>query len=213
MVPHHLHLLWIKFFWCLLFSSNGSKVTCVSDFYTLLLNNCQQSTVVTKGTVKQHLNEERRAAPLTLSRVSRQSRGCWTSAHWRGTPSWVDNTPGSRWARHMTGQPHSCSPAEATTKATGLSLQTAPESKGNPNKTHSSFHSSLTQDYVAAPYPRWAWVLAAKWTAGGWAISGHDTSHLKSTCCSFFWWCWRYHCQQWHPIKFWHSYFLFTRLT
>lgn len=114
-----MHLVWIRLFWCLLFSNNGSKVTfSISDFYTLLSNNCHQSTVVAEGTVLQYLNEGRRAAILTLSRVK-----CTVK---RDTPSWAVNTPGSRSVRHMTGQPNGCNPAEATTKAMGLSLKTAP---------------------------------------------------------------------------------------
>lgn len=154
-MPHHLHLVWIRLFWCLLFSNKGSKVTCTSDFYTLLLNKCQQSTVVPKGTVWQYLSEDRRAATLTLSRVSQWSRGCWTSAQWRGTLSWTVST-GTQIskAQDRTGEPHSCNPAEAT----GLGLRTAPEPKGSPKETHSPAHSSLGQDYMAAPYPRWTGV-------------------------------------------------------
>lgn len=126
MMPHHLHLAWIRLFWCLLFSNNGSKVTfCISDFYTLLLNNCQQSTVVTKGIVSQYLNEGRGAAILNTEQ-GQHSPVVADKAVKRDTPSWVANTPGSRSAWHMTGQPHGCNPAEATTKATGLSLKTAP---------------------------------------------------------------------------------------
>lgn len=178
--------MWIRLLWCLVFSNNGSKVIfCRPDFYTLVLNNCQQSMVVTKGIVSQYLNEERRAGVLTVIRVIQPSSGCWTSPQWRGTPSQVANTSGTRSARCMAGQPHSCNLDGATTKAKGLSLKTTPAWKGNPDKTsHSSFHSSLTQDYTAAPYPRWPWATAAKWTAGGHGMWSPDTSYPTSTYCS-----------------------------
>lgn len=190
MAPRHLRSAWIRFFWCLVFSNNGSKVIFRGpDFYTL--NNCQQSTVVTKGIVSQYLNEERRAGVLTVIRVSQQSSGCWASPQWRGTTSQVVNTSGSRSARYMAGQPHSCNLAEATTKAKGLSLKTTPEWKGNPDKTsHSSFHSSLTQDYLAAPYPRWPWALAAKWIARGRVFGALTPPILQiPTAPPYWWWC------------------------
>lgn len=95
------------------------------------------------------------------------------------------STSGSRSGKYVAGQTHSCNLTEAMTKAKGLGLNTAPEWKGNPDETsHSSFHCSLTQGYMAAPYLRWPWALAAEWTAGGWGTWGPDTTYPTNTYCS-----------------------------
>lgn len=88
--------------WALLvFSSNGSKVIFRRpDFYTLVLDNCQQSIIVTKGRVSLYPNQKRRADLVTVIRVSQQASGCGTCLQWRGKPNKVVKTSGPRKARH-----------------------------------------------------------------------------------------------------------------
>lgn len=87
------------------------------------------------------------------------------------------------------------------TKAKGLSFQRTPQCKGNPHKpSPGSLHGSLTHDSTAAPYPRWLWAPAVKWTADYGLFGALTPPILQISPAPPHWrWC-RYQWQQQLPV-------------
>lgn len=120
------------------------------------------------------------------------------------------STSGSRSGKYVAGQTHSCNLTEAMTKAKGLGLNTAPEWKGNPDETsHSSFHYSLTQGYMAAPYLRWLEHWQPNELLEDGVLEALTPPILQIPTAPLYWW---RHIFQWQQqqSKFWYPYFIVT---